>query len=1429
MKLATIVACAMSLAFAGDVIAQTRYEAVHTFSGNRGRPFAALTEGQDGRLYGSTTAGGFFGKGSVYVIDAGIPTTLHEFDGSDGESPKGTLFAGSDGALYGTTSKGGDLTCRAPEGCGTVFRIAPDGTFATLVRFDGSNGADPEGGLVEGADGVLFGTTLTGGTTPGGETAAGTVFRISATGALTTVVTFDGANGAFPIGTLTRAADGSLYGATRQGGPAGFGTVFRLTPDGVLSTVVSFSGANGANPSDSPILASDGNLYGTTQLGGGMTCGRAQLCGTIYRITPDMLEADRLHTLVSFSDANGALPTGALRQLSDGDIYGTTMEGGAANAGTVFRLSLDGTFTSVASFNFDNGGLPQSGVIQATSGAIYGTTEEGGPGLYGTVFELLPDGGIRTIVSFTGAVGADPSGRLTQASDGHFYGITTSGGENGAGAIFRMTRDGMVSTVASLESFSSGGLMQASDGYLYGTTDGGGDTGDGTIFRVSLGGTLTRLASFDVFANGAAPSGGLIEGSDGDLYGTTLFGVVPPEEMFAAPGGVFRFNRSDSTIVAEATFAMDDSDGVFPSSGVIEAPDGSFYGTAEMGGNGFGTVFRVFGGDVSAVASFSEDNPYPASPLLLATDGNLYGTTYGDGFASDGSVFQLMLDGSHTLNTLASFDFFLNGSFPYQQGLIEAADGSLWGTTTLGGPDGFGTVYRWSPEGGITTIHSFDGLTGDGPNSTLIKASDGAAYGTAFGPQGGVVYRIVSDNAAASLEVTPATAIYGGVTTLSATLSLSGSPIVGAELAFSINSVPVGSPSTGADGVATLAGISVAGIDAGSYPGGITASFAGGDGVQPIAAQGDLTIARAMPTIAMNDATYTYDGLPHPAIASVTGVGGEALGPLTFTYNGDGAPPIEPGSYSVVASYAQTMNYEAASATAVITILPAPPGLNGLIAAYGFEEGFGGLAGDASGNGHIGAIKQAQWTAGGRFGRALDFDGVNDWVTVQDAADLDIQTAITIEAWVNPRSLSGWNTILMKEGDARLAYALYANDWDPRPAGYIRVAGIDQAAIGSSGLPLNTWTHVALTYSGSMLRLYVNGDEVGRRALTGKILATGGALRIGGNAIWGEYFNGRIDEVRIYGRELSASEIARDMNAPIAHEALAPSVAIDSPLDGAVLSGVPAVTVSASDNFGLSSVQLQVDGVDSGAPLAAAPFTFRLDAANGTHVLRAVARDVAGNMAISDPITVTIANAPVADYGFNEGVGSLVTDASGRNNIGLMSGGVSRITDAVRGRVLSFNGFDGLVSVADAASLDLTTGMTLEAWIRPTVLDGWRTVIIKEGDGLSYALYANEDAARPAGYVRINDVDHAVRGRKKLALGAWTHLAMTYDGAMMRLFVNGIEVESRRQAGAAEVSDGKLRIGGNKVWGEWFRGQMDDVRIYDVAVGAAQIKADMNR
>ncbi len=211
------------------------------------------------------------------------------------------------------------------------------------------------------------------------------------------------------------------------------------------------------------------------------------------------------------------------------------------------------------------------------------------------------------------------------------------------------------------------------------------------------------------------------------------------------------------------------------------------------------------------------------------------------------------------------------------------------------------------------------------------------------------------------------------------------------------------------------------------------------------------------------------------------------------------------------------------------------PGAGGLVAAYAFEESAGTTTADATGKGHTGTTTGTDWADDGKNGRGLWFPGVNNWVTIADANDLDLTAGMTLEAWVRPFSISGWNTVLMKEGTGQtFGYSLYANDGTPvRPAVTVQIANVDRSATGTAALPVNTWSHLAATYDGTTLRLYRDGVQIGSRAQTGNIRTTTGALRIGGNALWGEYFQGVMDDVRIYNRALSAAEIQTDMNTPV--------------------------------------------------------------------------------------------------------------------------------------------------------------------------------------------------------------------------------------------------------------------------------------------------------
>jgi hypothetical protein len=240
------------------------------------------------------------------------------------------------------------------------------------------------------------------------------------------------------------------------------------------------------------------------------------------------------------------------------------------------------------------------------------------------------------------------------------------------------------------------------------------------------------------------------------------------------------------------------------------------------------------------------------------------------------------------------------------------------------------------------------------------------------------------------------------------------------------------------------------------------------------------------------------------------------------------------GTHTVTATARDAAGNTATTPIRTFTVANAPPAANGPVASYSFDAGSGTTLADRSGRGHDGVISGATWSASGHTGGALSFDGVNDWVTVADHADLDLTNGLTLEAWVNPSTASGWRTILMKELTTRMSYGMYGSGTPNRPSGYFDIGGAEVNVTGTAAPTANTWVHVAVTYDGSTLRLYVNGTQVATRAQAGSITASSGPLRIGGNAIWGEYYAGRIDDVRIYNRALTAAEIVVDRNTPVA-------------------------------------------------------------------------------------------------------------------------------------------------------------------------------------------------------------------------------------------------------------------------------------------------------
>jgi hypothetical protein len=291
---------------------------------------------------------------------------------------------------------------------------------------------------------------------------------------------------------------------------------------------------------------------------------------------------------------------------------------------------------------------------------------------------------------------------------------------------------------------------------------------------------------------------------------------------------------------------------------------------------------------------------------------------------------------------------------------------------------------------------------------------------------------------------------------------------------------------------------------------------------------------------------------------------------------------------------------------------------------------------------------------------------------------------------------------------------------------------------------------------------------------------------------------------------------------------------VTAPAAGATVSGSVTLAASATDDTGVAGVRFEVDGTAVGAEDTSAPYTLAwasTGVANGTHSVRAVARDAAGNTATSAAVTVTVSNTTtpppsgglVAAWSFNEGAGATLTDSSGRGNNGSVVG-PTWTTAGKYGGALSFDGTNDYVTVPDSASLDLGSTMTMEAWVRPTASSGWRTVLLKESPtDLAYALYSASGTNRPSVWV---DGASSV-GTAALTTSAWSHVAATYNGSRLRIYVNGTLRTDKAVTSPVPVTSGPLKIGGNAIWGEWFAGQVDEVRIYDRALTAAEITADM--
>ena len=409
----------------------------------------------------------------------------------------------------------------------------------------------PIGALVQDPAGNFYGTTQGGGTY-----GYGSVYRVTAAGAFTTLYSFTGGgDGSTPSGALLLYTDGRLYGTTFDGGSFGFGTVFSLTTGGSLTTLHGFDRADGRSPRSGLAAGTDGNLYGTT-VGGG-----AYNTGTVFAITP----AGTLTTLHSFLRGEGTAPQASLVRGADGFFYGTTAFNGSTDSrtdgpGGVFRISPAGDFQTLHLFNGPSEGYGAvAGLVQGGDGAFYGVNPDGGANGSGTIFRVTASGAFQVIYTFSASGygynsdGIAPLGTLLDGGDGRFYGSANLGGTNGTGTVFSVTPAGAFTTLYNFSSLDRddtnteganpyAGFVRGLDGRLYAPISAGGASDDGTVVAFTLGSTQ---ASF--FAGQVALSNGVyyLSFANGNFFGYYAYLSDPRYIYHFDLGYEYVFNAAD--------------------------------------------------------------------------------------------------------------------------------------------------------------------------------------------------------------------------------------------------------------------------------------------------------------------------------------------------------------------------------------------------------------------------------------------------------------------------------------------------------------------------------------------------------------------------------------------------------------------------------------------------------------------------------------------------------------------------------------------------------------------------------------------------------------------------------------------------------------------------------------------------------------------
>ena len=718
-----------------------------------------LVQGRDGTLYGTTFSGGANDQGTVFNVTlAGSVTVLHSFGGggTDGSIPVAGLIVGADGNLYGTTQGGG------AHGQGTIFKVTPSGLLTTIYSFTGGNdGANPYAPLVQGTDGNFYGTTQAGGTD-----SFGTVFQVTPSGSLTTIHSFTGeTDGSSPYGGLVFATDGNLYGTTSGSGDESPGTIFKTSTTGPLTTIYNFchlSGcADGQIPYAGIIQGTDGNFYGTTYNGGNGNR------GVVFQFNPSTQVVTAIHT---FSGPDGTNPTAGLILATDGLFYGTTKVGGNGNnAGTAFQISSSGgTFNTLYKFcalsGCTDGEFPVGGLLQANDGNFYGTTYQGGTSNDGTVYSISASSytlttsvsGSGTITGTGGVNCSDVCNYLFAANTPVTLAANPATGWTFAGWSGACTGTGPCNITMSQNQAVTATFTQQTH-QLTVVTSGSG-TVTSTDHSINCPGTCanTYPANTQVTLNATPATGWSFTGWSGACSGTGSCTVTMSQNQSVTATFTQLPNNFSLTVVIVGGGAVASGDGLISCPGTCSntypantqvtltaspAHGSTFTGWSLPSCSGTGPCTITVTQNTSVTATFTgqqdlvthsfgngNDGQNPVGGLVPDSAGNLYGTTSVNGMYGKGTVFKLAPDGTQTI--LHNFGNSNDGQTPLGN-LIFDGVGNLYGTTSAGGIYGFGTAFEISTSGTETVVYNFSGgADGANPAAGLLFDGSGDLYGT---------------------------------------------------------------------------------------------------------------------------------------------------------------------------------------------------------------------------------------------------------------------------------------------------------------------------------------------------------------------------------------------------------------------------------------------------------------------------------------------------------------------------------------------------------------------------------------------------------------------------------------------------------------------------------------------------------------------------